>query len=130
MDPHAWARIRTRESLEVLEQLARLTDATDAGVSKAMLVEIAWLKHRLTWCDGCYSRARSIALWMWVVRATLQVVIRWMETSHCLFSAVPPALVYGYDARNDHSIFASVEKTVAGRSRGLSWHLCFLPLAA
>lgn len=132
MDPHAWAKIRTRESLEVLEQLAETVDATNAGVSRAMLTEIARLKYRLAWCDSCYSRARSVALWKWVVRATAQVVIRWMEISHCLFFAVPRALLFNldYDTWNDCSTPAAVETSVAGRSRGLGRHLRLVPLAA
>jgi len=77
MDPHYWAKIRTRESLESLERFARSIEGTKAGVSnRAMLSELARLKRRLAWCDSSYSRDRSIKLWMWVVRCVAELLIR------------------------------------------------------
>src|SRR4051812_2864940 len=102
MDPHAWAKIRTRESLESLERLAVLTGATNAEVSRAMLFDIARLKHRLTWCDGCCSRARSIKLWCWIVRAIAELLVKWMGTSSCTLFAVWKALRLTYDTRHDN----------------------------
>jgi transcriptional regulator with XRE-family HTH domain len=78
MDPHAWAKIRTRESLEALERLAHAINATNAGISGAMLVEIAWLKRRLEWCDSClYVRCTKHRL----SDMTLGMTIRYLRQS-------------------------------------------------
>lgn len=130
MDPHAWAKIRTRESLEALERLARGIDATNAGVSRAMLDELARLKHRLSWCDSCYSRARSVKLWMWVTRAAVELLVRWMEISHCLLDAAHTATPLTYDVRNDDPVPAAVETIAAGRARRSRGYLRLLSLAA
>jgi hypothetical protein len=131
MDPHCWAKIRTRESLDILEQFARSIDATNAGVStKAMLLEIARLKRRLEWCDSSYSRDRSVKLWMWVVRYAVEVIIRLMEISRCLLTAAFHASRLSYDNWTNDSAPAAVEKTVAGRARRTPSHICFVPLSA
>jgi hypothetical protein len=131
MDPHCWAKIRTRESLESLEQFARSIDATNAGVStRAMLLELARLKRRLEWCDSSYSRDRSIRLWMWVVRCVAELLIRWIEISRCLLTSTRSALTLSYDSRTDNPASATVQKTVAGRTCAARTHIGFVPLAA
>ncbi len=130
MDPHAWAKVRTRESLEALEQLANLIGATNAEVSRAMLLEVARLKHRLEWCDTCYSRARSIKLWCWVVRCMAELLIKWLGTSRCTVLAVLTAPRFSYDSWNDHQTSATGETPVAAGPREASQHLRILPFAA
>ncbi len=131
MDPHCWAKIRTRESLDSLEQFARSIDATNAGIStKAMLLEIAKLKHRLEWCDSSYSRDRSVKLWMWVVRCAAEVMIRLMEISRCLLTATWYTSHSSYDSWTNDSAPAAVKTSVAGRTRGTRSHISFISLSA
>src|SRR4051794_13917136 len=126
MDPHVWAKVRTRESLESLERLANLVGATNAEVSRAMLFEIARLKHRLEWCDSCYSRARSLLLWCWIVRAIAELLVK-LGTSHCRSLALLTAPRYLYDTWNDDQAPATSQAHLAIRAGQAYRNLAILP---
>jgi hypothetical protein len=83
LDPHALAKIQTREALDNLEQILVAMAATNTGLSSLGLAQVARLRHRLAWCDECYSRQRSQALLSWVLRLAFELMIRVIGPSIC-----------------------------------------------
>src|SRR4051794_8119595 len=84
LDPHAVAKIKTREALDCMERILVEMAATNTGLSSAGLVELARLKRRLEWCDESYSRHRSQILLVWIHRLFAELVIRVIGPSICL----------------------------------------------
>jgi hypothetical protein len=130
MDPHAWAKVRARESLDSLELLVSRTRAVDAGVSIAMLEEIARLRERLEWCNSCFSRHRSHHLLRWVIRAAAELLIWWMGTSRCAFRAILHKSPSKYDTRHDNKAASNCSPDAPGASRIQGGNFEFLPFAA
>jgi hypothetical protein len=88
LDPHALAKIQTREALDSLEQILVAMAATNTGLSSLGLAQVARLRHRLEWCDECYSRQRSQALLLWVLRLVFELTIRVIGPSICFTHVV------------------------------------------
>jgi hypothetical protein len=81
LDPHAVAKIETRMMLDSLEQLLVDLANSNANASAAGLAELAVLRHRLSWCNECYSRHRSQLLLSWIQKRAADLVLRVIEAS-------------------------------------------------
>lgn len=77
-----------REAIESLERILLQLRPNNPGLSDAGLIQLAWLRHRLEWCNECSSRYRSQKLLMWVAKRVAEVVIRVMGASFCTGAAV------------------------------------------
>ncbi|SRR6266487_3731957 len=96
VDPHALAKIRTRQLLQDIEQLLTRIAASNAEVSEAGLFELARLRRRLSWCDECYSRHRSRQILNWILKIAAELVLRVIEASYC-FQPAGNATQCSYD---------------------------------
>lgn len=114
LDPDAVRAIRARELLDSLNDFCTLLDSTHPGVSSAMRQRIAALKHRLTWCDECYSLRRRQLLLQWVIRSVAKTMLRIMETSFCVFRATGEGRRYSYDSWTSNPSPATGTWAVAG----------------
>jgi len=102
LDPHAVAKIETKMALAQLELILVDLAHSNATASAAGLQELAVLKHRLHWCDECYSRHRSQLLLDWILKRAAELVLRLIEASFYQHSAAS-SLRWGINDARQHS---------------------------